>query len=139
MADQEEKQMCGRGTSTGIKRFLGCAVQKQPVCARTQNRRCSAPGGLRRVLTALLSSRSHYRPGSSRHGRSVTTRGREGRDVGGRVRNRTFHRNVSEMTPIERTVDALISSPRCERCSGLDNKVQRMTRLPGLLSGLIKQ
>lgn len=54
------------------------------------------------------------------------------------VRNTTFHHNVSEMTPTKRTVDALISSPRCERCWGLDNIVHRMTWLPGLLSRLIK-
>lgn len=64
----------------------------------------------------------------------------QGRGCRQEVRNRTFHHNVSEMTPTERTGDALISSPRCERCSGLDKiKVQRITRLPGLLSGLIKQ
>lgn len=112
-------------------------TENQPVCAHTELL-LFCTWWLRRVLTVVLSSLSHYRPGSSRHGCSVTTRARD-RGCRREVRNRTFHNNVSEMTRTEGTVDALISSPRCERCSGLDNKVQCMTRLPGLLSGLIKQ
>ncbi len=67
---------------------------------------------LRRDLTALLSSHSHYRPGSSWHGRSVTTQASDGVCLQ-EVSNGTFHHAVPEMTPTERNVDALISAPRC--------------------------
>lgn len=111
-------------------------TENQPVCPHT-DLLLFCTWRPRIVLTDVLSSHSHYKPGSLWHGRCVTTRGRDGA-VGGRLGTGPFIAPCQRWHLARGLVDALISSPRCERCSGLDNKGHRMTGRTELLSGLIK-